>query len=120
MKTDTNFSDRAVNSLLQPHNNELCAKSQNNSAPKIGLLKATFLVARSFIGVGILAQPNLNHEFGAISLLITYPIVAGIIIYLLSRLPKVANDIEYYGDSLEEFVGIVVGERAGKITTIFI
>jgi len=51
---------------------------------------------------------------------ITYPIIAGVIIYLLSRLPKVANDIEYYGDSLEEFVEIVVGPTAGKIATVFI
>lgn len=113
--------NKTANSLLPSAKAGVNGKSQDvNEVKKIGLLKATFLVARSFIGVGILAQPNLNHEYGAISLLITYPIIAGIIIYLLSRLPKVANDIEYYGDSLEEFVEIVVGPTAGKIATVFI
>jgi len=55
-----------------------------------------------------------------VSLLISYPIVSGLIIYLLSRLPLVADEIEYKGSSLEEFVGIVVGPRAGKVATVFI
>ncbi len=121
MKTGGNITDIAVNSLQDQGTSQDFAKTNSTGQSKqIGLFKATFLVARSFIGVGILAQPNLNHKYGAYSLLITYPIVAGVIIYLLSRLPKVANDIDYTGDSLEEFVEIVVGVNAGRIATLFI
>jgi hypothetical protein len=63
----------------------------------IGLFKAIFLVTRSLIGVGVLTQPYMNNEFGYLSIMIAYPLIAAILIYLLSIFPKVASRVGYNG-----------------------
>jgi hypothetical protein len=63
----------------------------------IGLFKAIFLVTRSLIGVGVLTQPYMNNEFGYLSVMIAYPLVAAILIYLLSIFPTVASRVGYNG-----------------------
>jgi len=87
---------------------------------QIGLFKAIFLVTRSLIGVGVLTQPHMNNEFGYLSIAIAYPIIAIVLIYLLSIFPKVANRVGYNGSNLEEFIEIVVGKKTGLVTMVFI
>jgi hypothetical protein len=63
----------------------------------IGLFKAIFLVTRSLVGVGVLTQPFMNNEFGYLSIMIAYPLIAAVLIYLLSIFPKVASRVGYHG-----------------------
>lgn len=50
-------------------NGAISAKGQvAETTNKIGLFKATFLVTRSLIGVGVLAQPHMNYDFGWLSI----------------------------------------------------
>lgn len=76
------LASKILNTALSTKDTCKSPDSAKTQTKQIGLFKAIFLVTRSFIGVGILAQPHLNHDFGMISLIISYPIVAGMIIYL--------------------------------------
>lgn len=99
------------------------AEDANYALPKqrktIGLFKSIFLVTRSIIGVGVLAQPHLNEEFGIYPLMVCYPLVALFVIYCLTLLPKIADHMEYTGNSLEEFTEKALGSTHRKLVTGF-
>jgi len=113
----TPYPEPVVEAEVAANNN---TKSASTQSTKIGLFKAIFLVTRSLIGVGVLAQPNMNYQFGWLAMLICYPIVAAVLIYLLSIFPRVASKIGYTGSNLEEFIEIVVGRKTSIITTVLI
>lgn len=52
--------------------------------------------------------------------MIAYPIIAGVLIYLLAIFPRVASRVGYRGSNLEEFVEIVIGRKTSILTTVLI
>lgn len=94
-------------------------KPDQSSKKTIGYFQAIFLISRSIVGVGVLAQPHLNEEFGVLCIAICYPITAALIIYCISLLPKIADDMKYEGSSLEEFTELTLGPFHRKVATFF-
>ena len=90
-----------------------------NNRKTIGLFKSIFLITRSIIGVGVLAQPHLNDEFGIYPVMICYPLIALFVIYCLMLLPKIADHMDYQGNSLEEFTESILGISHRRLVTGF-
>ena len=117
--SDLAFEKEAAMPTLTTFAEDAAENPKQVQRKTIGLFKSIFLVTRSIIGVGILAQPHLNDEFGIYPLMICYPIIALFIIYCLTRLPQIADHMEYKGNSLEEFTEKVLGKSHRRLVTGF-
>ena len=60
--------------------------------------KATFLLFRSIVGVGVLSMPYETQQTGIFGTLILIPIYAIAILFSLDGLFQIANEINYKGD----------------------
>lgn len=84
----------------------------------ISTTMAFFLNFRSLIGIGILAFPHTVQEVGFWVVICTYPFIVTGLVYGLDLIIKTADDMGYYGSSLEQFVEIVLGKVHRTLTTI--
>ena len=61
----------------------------------VGIVKGSFLVFRSLVGIGILTMGHEHQEFGIYAALVFFPIFAAMILYSLDRLIIIADDIGF-------------------------
>ena len=71
---------------------------------KVNNLRAAFLIFRSLVGIGVLTMPHAVQHFGVNGAVVFFPIFAVVILYVLDLVLRIAADLGYNGDSIEELI----------------
>jgi amino acid permease len=82
----------------------------------IGLVLAFFLNFRSYFGLAILTFPHMTQKVGYQAVLFTLPVLVTFLGFGADLVIQVADDCQYYGDSLETLVEKILGKAHQALT----
>lgn len=77
---------------------------------KIGTFKTTFMIFRSFVGIGVLSLPKVAQTFGILGALIIMPVFAYLILYVIDLMIVLGDDLSFSGENTEDLI-IISGNR---------
>lgn len=78
--------------------------SDASSHRKVPTWKAVFLIFRSLVGIGVLTMPHAIQYFGYVGAMLFFPIFTWVILYVLDLVLRIANDLGFTGNSIEELI----------------